>query len=158
MGGSSDLWRTFLIVNRCRASKMSDYPFLVITETRGGDGVAVMARSWGWQGGRTEREPVARKGLQQRCRVFCSPSLELGVLLGPPLTLGLSPLLSWSQHRIIQVGKDLLRSPTPPHRAHCPHPSGPQPHGYGTPPGLVTPPPWAAVQCSTALSEENFFC
>ena len=30
-------------------------------------------------------------------------------------------------------------SPTPPHRAHWPHPSVPQLHSSGTPPGMVTP-------------------
>ena len=46
-------------------------------------------------------------------------------------------------------------NPSPPHRAHCPQPSVPHLHSSGTPPGMVTTPPWAAVplqHCSFLIS------
>ena len=51
------------------------------------------------------------------------------------------------EHRIIEslrleeTSKIPKSHPNAPHHAHCPQPSEPQPHGSGTPPGTVTPPP-----------------
>jgi len=45
-------------------------------------------------------------------------------------------------------------NPSPPHHAHCPHPSVPHPHSSGTPPGALTPP--VPMQCLTTLFEEIF--
>ena len=49
-------------------------------------------------------------------------------------------------------------NPSPPHRAHCPRPSVPHPHGSGTPPWTVTPPPpWAAVPLQHCSFGEEMF-
>ena len=60
--------------------------------------------------------------------------------------------------RLEKSSKITQPNSSPPHHAHCPRPSVPHPHGYGTPPGTVTPPlPGQLCHCSTALSEVKCF-
>ena len=84
-----------------------------------------------WQGGKKRNFPLLSR-MQTKCLDF-------------------RDLLPF-QHRIIdpwrleKISKIPTPNPSPPHRAHCPLcPSVPHPHGSGTPPWMVTPPPpWAA--------------
>ena len=60
--------------------------------------------------------------------------------------------------RLEETSKIPKSNPSPPHRAHCPRPSVPHPHGSGTPPGTVTPPlPGQLCHCLTALWEKELF-
>lgn len=56
-----NLWGTFLpfITSLRRAGDLLEYRFLLSTDTEGGDGVALVARAWGWEG---RRGPAAVGG------------------------------------------------------------------------------------------------
>ena len=45
-------WGTFLlfVINLCRAGDLLEYLCLLSADTEDGDGVALVARAWGWQG------------------------------------------------------------------------------------------------------------
>lgn len=63
-------WGTFLlfVINLCRAGDLLQYLCLLSADTEDGDGVALVARAWGWQG---------RGGAPQPCGGFSSEILWL---------------------------------------------------------------------------------
>ena len=81
-----------------------------------------------------------------------------------PRGLSVDPVQSLGEasqnHRTIKVGKDQqipTSNPNPPYHAHWPHLSVPHLHGSGTPPGMVTVTPWAAVPLHYCSSWEETF-
>lgn len=59
--GCLNIWGTFLLftINLCRAGDLLEYLFLLSTDTKGGDGVALVAHECGWW---RRRGPVALWG------------------------------------------------------------------------------------------------
>ena len=89
--------------------------------------------------------------LGKECRLD-SRALQQGC---PLFTSGHKTIESFRLEKTSEITQS---NPSPPHRAHCPHPSVPHPHGSGTPPRMVTPPPpWAAVPLQHRSFGEEMF-
>ena len=77
---------------------------------------------------------------------FCTYHLQRGVPVHGWCSYVCSMLRITEPFRLEKTTGNPKSNPSPPHHAHCSHPSVPHPHGSGTPPEMMTPPPpWAAV-------------